>query len=163
MSALKRKADTQLEKISQEIVNDNVESSPIKGASEVVSQSVLLMQPGSLIEDSMMTIQETEVEPVENNPDLMDVDAPAIGDPLVEESSLNELPPTVDAVEQSSASSKVGVPEPNVRVAPPKKIKHPSSAWMIFSSENREKIQKEQPSLTFTEGSSYCTPIVGLR
>ena len=162
MSASKRKADTQLEKISQEIDDNDAESSPIKGASDAESQSQLLMQPGSLIEDSKMTSQETEVEPVENNPDLMDVDAPAIGDPLVEEVSRNELPPTADAAELSSASSKVGVPESNVRVAPPKKIKHPSSAWMIFSSENREKIQKEQPSLTFTEGSSYCTPIVGL-
>ena len=160
MSALKRKADTQLEKISEEIVNDNAESSPLKGASEAASQSELLMQPGSLIEDSMMTVQETEVEPVENNNDLMDEDAPATCDPLVEESSRNESAVTV---EQSAVTSKVGVPEPNVRLAPPKKIKHPSSAWMIFSSENREKIQKEQPSLTFTEGPSYCTPIVGLR
>jgi HMG (high mobility group) box len=163
MSALKRKADTQLEKMSQEIVNDNAESSPTKGASEEVSQSELLIQPGSLIEDSMMTVQETEVEPVENNPDLMDVDAPATGEALIDEASKNELPPTADAVEQSSASSKVGVPEPSVRAAPPKKIKHPSSAWMIFSSENREKIQKEQPTLTFTEGLSHCSPIVGLR
>ena len=41
--------------------------------------------------------------------------------------------------------------EQSVR-ALPKKVKHPSSSWMIFSTENREKIQKEQPSMTFTEG-----------
>jgi hypothetical protein len=33
-----------------------------------------------------------------------------------------------------------------------REIKHPLSAWMIFSHENRELINKEQPSLTFTEG-----------
>jgi hypothetical protein len=33
-----------------------------------------------------------------------------------------------------------------------KEIKHPLSAWMIFSHENRELINREQPSLTFTEG-----------
>ena len=64
--------------------------------------------------------------------------------------------PTPPETESSSAEvtiSKTSSVEQSTRTIP-KKIKHPSSAWMIFSTENREKIQKEQPSFNFTEGAS---------
>lgn len=63
--------------------------------------------------------------------------------------------PTPQESESSSAevtTGKSSSAEQSIRSLP-KKIKHPSSAWMIFSTENREKIQKEQPSFNFTEGA----------
>ena len=154
MSALKRKAATQLEKSSREIDTDDVESSPMREASEGVLLSESPMQPSSLTDDCSTTLQETETELVGSNPDLIVEDAPYVGDPLIDEASKNEIPVGAEGVEQVALSTKAGLPESNVRVAP-KKIKHPSSAWMIFSHENREKIQKDQPSLTFTEGPKW--------
>ena len=151
MSALKRKAATQLEKSSQEIDTDDVESSPMREASKDISLSESPMQPSSLTDDCSATLQETETEFVGSNPDLTVEDAPSACDPLIDEASKNVIPVGAEAVEQVVLLSKAELPDSNVRVAP-KKIKHPSSAWMIFSQENREKIQKDQPSLTFTEG-----------
>ena len=151
MSSLKRKAATQLEKSSQEIDTDNVISSPMREASDGVLLSESPMQPSSMTDDSSTTLQENENEIVGSNPDLIVEDAPSVCDPLIDEASKNDIPVGAEAVEQVALLSKTGLPESNVRVAP-KKIKHPSSAWMVFSHENREKIQKDQPSLTFTEG-----------
>lgn len=121
--------------------------------------------PGSLhIESSFLADKETEAQqaedecftsstPTQNAEDSISMSG--VNDDLLDESVLS---PVRQELESSFVdTNKIVVPgksngvDSNVR-AVSKKIKHPSSAWMIFSLENREKIQKDQPSLTFTEG-----------
>jgi hypothetical protein len=159
MTGQKRKADKDV--IDEQVlpgdgfVGDN-------GAVESSDQST-----GSLhIDSSFVADQETEVEqaddecftsstPTRNNEGSISMS-------VAKDDVLDE--PVMSPNRQESESSliennKIAVPgksnagDSTARVAS-KKIKHPSSAWMIFSGENREKIQKDQPSLTFTEGKT---------
>lgn len=78
-------------------------------------------------------------------------------DDNLEESVMSPVPVESESslldVSNAVVTGKSSAVDSSTRVAS-KKIKHPSSAWMIFSLENREKIQKDQPSLTFTEGTT---------
>lgn len=158
MTGQKRKAD-------KDIVEEQVNADSIEGGNVAVESTD--QSTGSLhIESSFSADQEAEVQqaddecftsstPTQNTEGSMSISVSK--DDVLDDSVMS--PSRKESESSLVENNKIAVPgksntvDSNVRVAA-KKIKHPSSAWMIFSLENREKIQKDQPSLTFTEGET---------
>lgn len=158
MSTLKRKAEKYLD---VDVAADDVAEKAFAkdlGDSETSAELETQSDVFTATESDSMIEQQTE--------QTNDLSMAVVFDDSVEETPTNSLVPDITLLENSAtetadkiaSSGKSTTAESNVRVIP-KKIKHPSSSWVIFSLENREKIHKDQPSLTFTEGKTFFSSI----
>mmetsp|Transcript_298 Transcript_298/g.355 ORF Transcript_298/g.355 Transcript_298/m.355 type:complete len:350 (+) Transcript_298:125-1174(+) len=143
MSSLKRKAesDGNVIRISEDDTSQIVKQNYESNASDLTSTEVSI--------DMNQETKDLEEETEQGEDNHLDDEISNTSNKIIDEgpalcsSDLSESEIVIS--EESSIPKEKEVPKKI------KDIKHPLSAWMIFSTENRELINKEQPSLTFTE------------
>jgi hypothetical protein len=144
MSSLKRKAESDGNEIriseddTSQIVKQNYESN----ASDLTSTEVSI--------DMNQETKDLEEETEQGEDNHLDDEISNTSNKIIDEG------PALCSSDLSESeiviSEELLIPKEKEVPKKIKDIKHPLSAWMIFSTENRELINKEQPSLTFTEG-----------